>query len=60
MAAEIIPFPRRLNTCSDCEWAAFSAHGTFCLQLHEDIWDERWAEECELFDPVGSPIINKE
>lgn len=54
MDAEIIPFPS-LKLCSECEWAAFSTHGTFCLQLREEIWDERWAMECELFDPLGNP-----
>lgn len=57
--ATIIPFPV-LKSCNDCEWAAFSTHGTYCLQLHEAIWDERWANDCELFDPVGQPATSKE
>lgn len=50
--AEIIPFPGSLKTCSDCEWAAFSSFGTYCIQLHEEIWNEEWAMECEMFDPI--------
>lgn len=56
MEAEVIPFPRRpvpVKSCSDCEWAAFSTYGTHCLQLREDIWNEDWAEDCELFDPIS-------
>ena len=54
--AEIIPFPRVKKTCSDCEWAAFGALGTYCVQLHEEIWNEEWAEECEMFDPINKEI----
>lgn len=53
MDAEIIPFPVvRKRTCSDCEWAAFGSHGTYCTQLHEAIWNEEWAQDCDLFDPI--------
>lgn len=51
--AKIIPFPHTLKSCSDCEWAAFGAHGTYCIQLHEEIWNENWADECEMFDPIS-------
>lgn len=54
--AEIIPFPSIKKMCSDCEWAAFSAHGIYCIQLHEDIWNETWADECELFDSIPTSM----
>jgi hypothetical protein len=50
--AQIIPFPSVKPTCSDCEWAAFSSSGTYCIQFHEEIWNEDVAQECELFDPL--------
>lgn len=50
--AQIIPFPSVKVTCSDCEWAAFSSHGTYCIQFHDPIWNEDVAQECELFDPL--------
>lgn len=58
--AEIIPFPGVVEkSCADCEWAAFSVHGTYCIQLHEDIWNESWANDCELFDPIPTRVKEK-
>jgi hypothetical protein len=40
--------------CSECVNAAFSRHGVYCMALHVDIWDEKVAEECGLFElPAG-------
>jgi hypothetical protein len=44
------PEPEKLS-CSDCQYAAFSTFGIFCLQLREDLIDESWASECEFYTP---------
>lgn len=53
MAAEVIQFPRQVKSCTDCEWVAFGPHGTYCIQLREEILNEAWAEFCELFDSLS-------
>lgn len=52
MGAEIIQFPGSVKTCAECEWAAFSTYGLYCIQLHEEIWNEEWANECEFYNNI--------
>lgn len=41
------PWGRR---CSDCEHAYFGSAGVFCREFNEDIWDEKVAEDCAMFE----------
>lgn len=41
-------FRRRL--CSNCEHGLLGSGGTYCRLFHEDIWNDRTAEDCEHFE----------
>lgn len=51
--AQIIRLPLKERLCTDCEYAALSTQGVFCMEFSEPIWDERGAAaDCEMFDPI--------
>ena len=52
--AEVIPLHpvQSQKLCSDCEFCALSAQGVYCIELREVIWNEKVAEECELFEEM--------
>jgi hypothetical protein len=58
----IIFLPTVERRCDLCDHAAMSSRGVFCTLLGEDIWDEKIAEECELFEPGDNGVhpIHKE
>ena len=49
VAAEIVELPVQQRLCGECVHAALTPMGVHCMVFSEDIWDEKIAEECELF-----------
>jgi hypothetical protein len=50
-----------MKICSECINASFSSSGVYCMALHVDIFDERVAEECGLFElPSGDIDVDGE
>lgn len=48
----VVDLPVKPRRCGDCENALFGPGGVYCRAYHEDIWNERIAEECELWEPT--------
>lgn len=48
--ARIYAFPVKVKNCGECEHAALSSSGVFCLEYREEIYDETVANECEAYE----------
>jgi hypothetical protein len=51
--ANVIEFPVKITPplCSNCDHAALSSYGVYCMLFNENIMSETVAAECEEFDP---------
>ena len=49
----VIEFPVKIKPplCSNCDHAALSSYGVYCMLFNENIDFETVAQECEEFDP---------
>lgn len=50
MADNIIRLPIAERLCADCEFALMGSGGVFCRMYQEDIFDERLAADCEMYE----------